>query len=249
MKKTPRKLLSLFPVVFLGMQSVHSATAVLSATLTTTIYSEGELSNSLGDYFFAGNTALGDSRRALIEFDFSALNNVQINSVTLEISMNQSIAGSETVSIYRTTSLWDQGTSDAPGGEGAGTAATVGDPTWLYRESDGVGGGVLWSTAGGDFVSSTSAQTAVGSNGDYQWSSSGLVTDVQAWVDGTADNYGWTIIGNELSDTTAKRFAATGASAPSLIIDYTTIPEPSSTILLGVGALVLVGNRQRNQKG
>lgn len=68
--------------------------------------------------------------------------------------------------------------------------------------------------------------TAAG--GFVNWSGAGLVADVQAWVDGSASNYGWLLIApnaENLAATAFNRFYssdyATAASRPKLVIEYT----------------------------
>jgi hypothetical protein len=54
--------------------------------------------------------------------------------------------------------------------------------------------------------------------------SAGLVADVQAWVNGTAPNFGWILLGNETPIATAKRFDSSENSntsfRPRLVVEY-----------------------------
>jgi hypothetical protein len=54
------------------------------------------------------------------------------------------------------------------------------------------------------------------------YNSTSLVTDVQAWVNGTTNN-GWLLRGTEASTFTVKRFLTreAGAGAPTLTVVYT----------------------------
>ncbi len=68
--------------------------------------------------------------------------------------------------------------------------------------------------------------------GAYTWSSTAqLVGDVQFWLDSPATNFGWTIVGDESTIGTAKRFDSLEgiieARRPRLTISFT--PEPSAT--------------------
>jgi hypothetical protein len=57
-----------------------------------------------------------------------------------------------------------------------------------------------------------------------------MVADVQAWVDGAEGNFGWILVGDESTATTAKRFNSvqnlTVDNRPSLTIVFT----PPSTV-------------------
>ncbi|MCL4211824.1 MAG: hypothetical protein KJZ68_14310, partial [Phycisphaerales bacterium] len=60
----------------------------------------------------------------------------------------------------------------------------------------------------------------------YTWgSTSGMVGDVQGWLDNPAANFGWVLIGNEAVSVTAKRFDSrenpVPENRPVLIVDYT----------------------------
>lgn len=182
----------------------------------------GTLSNGAGEYFFAGRTDNGDIRRGLLAFDLSAIPpGAIINSVSLQLNMSRTIAGNENVTLHRVNADWGQGTSDAPSREGECATATPGDATWLHAFSAATN----WATSGGDFVAVASATTSVGGTGPYTWTSAQMATDVQLWVDSSAQNFGWLVRGNEAAATTAKRFdsreRAGGTGIPRLTVDYT----------------------------
>ena len=129
-----------------------------------------------------------------------------------------------------------------------------GDATWLHTDFDSA----VWTVPGGDFNPFASAVTAVGSESlFYTWSGPGLLDDLQYWLDNPALNYGWVIIGDELTAGSAKRFDSrerfdfdfdTGRrTAPILSIQYTVIPEPAAALLLAFGGL-LVFSAPRNRR-
>ncbi|MCL4209692.1 MAG: hypothetical protein KJZ68_03420, partial [Phycisphaerales bacterium] len=96
-----------------------------------------------------------------------------------------------------------------------------GDATWLHRFHDTV----FWTQPGGDYVAAASASRVVGGLGAYVWGSTpAMVADVQAWLDNPGSNFGWIVIGDESTTTTAKRFDSrehpTQANRPRLTIDY-----------------------------
>jgi hypothetical protein len=196
-------------------------TVTLEPARDNTLYSEsGNISNGAGEYLFAGTIQRGDARRAVLAFDMSGIPpGATVLTATLTLTMSRSIAGETAVSLHALQRDWGEGASDAVGEEGAGAAAEPGDATWLHTFFDTD----LWATPGGDFEATPSATTPVGGNGAYTWSSPGLLADVQAWVGGEADNFGWILIGDETTDTTAKRFnsrESAAATRPSLMLTY-----------------------------
>ncbi|HYW81276.1 MAG TPA: hypothetical protein VE890_16955 [Thermoguttaceae bacterium] len=102
---------------------------------------------------------------------------------------------------------------------------------------------------GGPFDDARALVFGVGSGiGDVlDWSNPGMIDDVQAWVDGSKDNFGWILIGEEWI-TDADRSGSKPASSkidffsresagpyntpPTLSVSYTVVPEPGSVSLL-----------------
>lgn len=201
-------------------------TVTLTATKDNTLYEDpsGALSNGSGNHLFVGRTASGGGaliRRGLVQFDLSPIipPASTIVSATLTMTMSKTISGPTDVSLHRVTTDWGAGASDAPGAEGAGTAAQPGDATWLHAFFDAA----LWSTAGGDFIGMVSGTTAVGSEGVYTWRDERMEEDLQRWSFDPASNYGWILIGDESAATTAKRFDASNmssASGPQLVVQF-----------------------------
>lgn len=219
----------------------------LGASADTTIYSNlPTFANGSGSFLFAGQTGGNGDRRALIEFDFSAIPaGAQITAVELTLHLSRESfqnPGATSVSLHTATSDWAAGASDAAGGEGSGAPAANGEATW----SDNFFGSSMWNTPGGDFTASASASTAVDNVGFYTWSSDGLVSDVQAWIDGSADNHGWFLIGGSNS-LDARRFDssenANAAFRPVLSVSY--VPTPGA---LATGGLVLLGAARRRRR-
>jgi hypothetical protein len=88
-------------------------------------------------------------------------------------------------------------------GDGQGFAAQAGDATWANRFYSPTLP-IPWTNAGGDFISTTSAETTVGAttNTGYIWlSTPTLVADVQGWVDNPSSNFGWLLKNNDEVDT------------------------------------------------
>lgn len=213
----------------------HVPTDVLTATLGSsadnTLYEDpnGSLSNGAGQYFFAGRTnqASNSIRRGLIRFDVSSSlpPTATIVGATLQLAMSQTAAGPQPIELRRVTASWGEGSSNAiTMGGGGGAPATPNDATWLHRFYSST----LWTTPGGDFVSTASATMTVGSDGAYSWSAPGMISDVQMWLDAPATNEGWLVLGNELTAGTTKRFDTKENSdpnaRPSLVITYLLLP-------------------------
>ena len=74
-------------------------------------------------------------------------------------------------------------------------------------------------------------------------------SDVQSWLNNAGTNFGWLLHGNEATSQSVKVFASSEAAAgqPSLIINYTAVPEPSST-MLAAGALFSAGRRRKTAR-
>jgi len=147
-----------------------------------TIYQDnGTFSNGAGSWFIAGrnNDGTGYIRRALIQFDLSAIpSNATINAVTLTMVNDRGKSGTQTVSLYRATAAWGEGTSNSNADPGKGVAATTNDATWTHRLYPTN----LWTTPGGDRVATVTASTGVGNSGTYNWTSAQMISDVQTWV-------------------------------------------------------------------
>ena len=209
---------------------VHTAAAVqvtVSAARDNTLYEypDGIFSNGAGDYFFAGrNNQAGPSiRRGVIAFDVASAipADSTINGVTLTLYMSRTTAGPADVSLHRLTADWGETTTDASGQEGSGANTEPGDASWVHTFYDTQ----FWATPGGDFLPAVSATTSVNSVGFYSWTGVGLVADVQSWLNNSAQQFGWILIGDESILHTAKRFNSrthgTTTRRPQLVIDYT----------------------------
>ena len=209
-------------------------TMVLSPSKDNTLYEDasGSLSNGRGQHFFVGKTGATTNRirRGVIAFDVAGgiPAGSTIDSVTLTLHMSRTQAGAQTVSVRRLLGDWGEGSSDAPSNEGGGTTASSGDATWTHSFFVTAS----WNAPGGDFQGSTRASASVGGVEFYSWSSAGLVSDVQGWLDDPSSNSGWLLQGNESQDQTTKRFDSrqnpVAANRPTLTVQYTP-PPPTPT--------------------
>jgi hypothetical protein len=208
-----------------ALAATHAAAGQLQVNPlkdNTLIYSaDGSTSHGAGQHFFAGRTGQGspiDLRRGLLAFDVSAIpSGSTISSVTLRLYLDRSSDSADrSVSLHRVLQDWGEGTSAGGGtgtgaGGGQGATATNGDATWKYRfyNTANPTASPAWTIEGGDFVAAASAASSVGNIQydaiAYSWAGAGLASDVQAWVNGAA-NYGWIVIGDETTFSTARRF-------------------------------------------
>ena len=228
-----------------GTVSAAPVTVTLGASKDNTLIesSTGSLSNGLGPIFVGRtNQAAGSAiRRALMAFDFSSIPaNATITSATLTLAVGQTHGAAQSMSLFRMTQDWGEGTSS---GSGSGALATTGDATWIHRFFNSS----TWNTPGGDFVATPSATTAVSGFTAQSWSSAQMASDIQAWRTSPSTNFGWILIGNETTPLTAYEFGSreSGASGPSLSVTYDApVPEPMALGLIAFAAPLLARRRR-----
>ena len=223
-------LFALILTTVLGFVAGSANAAIINITPSkdNTLYeyvpADGDKSNALGFYFFAGETAMGELRRGVLAFDIAG--NIPAGStiiaVTLSLNMSRTpLDTPRTVELHTLLADWGEGTSMAPGEEGDGAPATPNDPTWRHRFFDTI----FWTNEGGDFSATVSASQSVGAIGQYTWSSAQTIADVQSWLDDPGSNFGWLVLGDESTILTSKRFdTRESASPPVLTVQY--IPGP-----------------------
>ena len=219
-------LIGLVVLVCAGLPSTADEVTI-NPTKDNTIFSEnGDRSNGQGNSIFTGKTGgqLGTYlRRALIAFDVLAAvpEGSTIDSVSLSLRLQQQAgnANDRTVSLHRMIADWGEAGS---AGSGTGAAAQTDDATWTHRFF----GSTQWASPGGEFISGASASSSVHGVGQFtQWTSATMVSDVQGWLDDPTSNFGWIVIGDESTSTTAMRFASRetteGTQRPVLSISFT----------------------------
>jgi hypothetical protein len=204
----------------------NAGIVTLGASKDNTLYESGlgDVSNGVGQHCFVGLTAEPSLRRTVIQFDVEGALPAGASFVgaSLTMHMSKTIAGVTPVTLHRALTEWGEGASDAAGEEGVGAPAEQGDATWIYNDYNTY----YWSQWGGDFDAAPSAPAAmVGDNGHYTWGPwHGPHEDVAAWLDGSAANHGWVILGDESGGITAKRFDTrenpTEANRPVLRLYY-----------------------------
>lgn len=179
-------------------------------------------SNGGGDHIFSGVTQDSSQRRALVQFDLSAIPaGSTVTSASLRLSVNQSRPGTEPCTLHRLLADWGEGSVDAGEPGGLGAAAGTGDATWLARKS----GTDLWTQPGGDFVTTPSATGSSAVAGTTTTlTGAGLVADIQQFIGAPATNFGWILIGNEAGIHNARRFTSregTPGQRPELTVEFT----------------------------
>ncbi len=200
-------------------------TATLFPAKDNTLYEStaGAFSNGAGSFMFAGRSADGVKRRAVLAFDLSSIPaGATVTSANLTLYMSRTLLiGPIDFELHRLLASWGEGASNAVGGGGAGAASQPNDATWIHRFFSGT----LWTNPGGDFAPAVSATQSVNDVGSYTWgSTAGLVADVQGWLVDPSTNFGWILVGGETVTPSAKRFgtreAAAAAERPLLSITY-----------------------------
>jgi hypothetical protein len=226
--------------------------AVLTSGRDNTLYESaaGDISNGAGTGMFAGRSnAEADSiRRGLVWFDVAAQIPAGSTITSATLSLYQSSANTQpiSISVHRSLESWGEGTSvGGGGGGGGGAAATAGDATWLFRSFPGM----PWATPGGSFQPAASATSNVAGAGTYSWSSPQLLADIQQLLDSPATNFGWIILGDESAPGTAKRFATREETIldrrPMLMVEYTPIPAPGGFMFLSAASFSLLRRKRR----
>jgi hypothetical protein len=242
--------------------SVWSATVTIGASRDNTIFSDQTGRSGGGSPgFFVGNNNMGGTRRGLVAFNVAA--SVPAGSyitgaqLTLNVG-NSGSAGNQSINVFRLTKDWGEGTAGnsqtTVNGSGGGFTAANGDATW----NQAVLASTPWASAGGDFDPTPRATaTGIGTlSGPVSWSSTGLVADVQSWLDTPAANFGWILLSASESGTDTvrgfySREAGTGATLgiydPALqpVLSITYVPEPTIAALLCIAGPLFFWPRQR----
>src|SRR4029453_12287423 len=194
------------------------------------------MSDGVGPTMFAGKVKDADAdpgpgtrvalRRAVLEFELagSSPSGATIDSVQLTLFCDKVGQNANfNVTLNRLLSEWGEGTSNTGNSQqGRGEPATTNDATWRHTFYSSQ----FWGISGGDYTVTASATKAVGPTGTDTWgSTSGMVGDVQAWLNNASQNHGWIILSNEAVIQTTKRFAtrenATVNNRPKLVVNYT----------------------------
>lgn len=211
------------------------------------------------NFFNAGTAGNGNANRGLMQFSLSEY--IPAGSTIVNAYLTMDIVRQPTMdmavtefNLRRVLVSWGEGDKvpieeNSPG---LGAPGTEGDSTWQYRSV----GGAAWTTPGGhigiDFSANVSSTTTIYGLGDLVEfeSTPQVVADVQHWLDHPDANFGWVLLPqDERIRKSARSFASRedGSGGPVLEIEFTPVPEPATTALLGLGTLALVfALRRRN---
>lgn len=242
MRTTFRSIATTFLLACSSVSSSLSADQVALVSVADNTLIEdpaGEYSCGAAQYFFAGRVGVnggGYLRRGALRFNLSSIPaGATINAVSLKMYCSAAgLTSSYPVALKKFLLSWGEGTSVAFGGGGAD--ATVGDVTWNLRFYPGQ----PWPTPGGAFSTVTSATKNISGIAFYTWTTTpAMVADVQGWLNNSATNFGWCVVGNETTMQSAKRFdsrESTAVSArPLLTVTYTPAPPVNPNDLTGDG--------------
>ena len=167
------------------------------------------------------------ARRYLVQFDIAG--SLPAGATILGVSLNINILNiapgssfNDIQHVHRLSQAWGEGASDAglPGGQG--TAAQAGDAAWFHTFYTGG----LWTTPGGDFAPTPSGVFNFNTFGPLVFTSPGMLSDVQSWLDFPATNFGWILKDSDENSHSAQAFSTREDpfpnAAPFLVVDYTT---------------------------
>lgn len=209
--------------------------AVLGAAKDATIFDDvtgDHASGAAKDLYagLAGSQTTYPVRRALIAFDVAGAvpAGATIQSVQLRLNVTKVAPGSgaKIFELRRVTSDWNEGPT--VGQSGSGGTSQAGDVTWVHTNFPSL----LWNSPGGDFAAAASASLSIGGQGTYTFgSTTGLVADVQHWLDNPSQSFGWILRGPETGSKNARQFAARNSDTvsfrPQLTVTYA--PPVTST--------------------
>ncbi len=201
------------------------------------------------------------ARRMVLEFDLSSLpENITITDATLKftvIGTNKGGITDPTLSVFKMTTEWGEGTSNTgpswghDSGIGQGAPAQQDDTTWRHAFWPNT----TWTAPGGDFEATASAVHQMGDLDPSLESlqtvtSAGIIADVQAWADDDASNHGSILTmeddGDKKTPHIGTRENPDPNLRPTLELTYVpVIPEPSLASALAGMLALMAAFRQR----
>src|SRR5574337_511004 len=207
----------------LGLPSVEAATSTgaLTSTADTMINANATTTNngSCTVNVVNGRSATR-AQRVLVKFNVSTIpSDAAIK--TANLSLVQTATGTDALRTYnahRLTTNWSEGAVCA--------STTCASPTFgaSWSESNLSNCTTVWTTAGGDFnATATASVVNVPTTGTVTW---GIKADVQAYVLGTATNFGTLIkdsaetVGSANTHTFGMKENTTASNRPSLTVTY-----------------------------
>lgn len=162
-----------------------------------TFINDLEVNNNAGGHTHVaiGTSGNGTTRRGLFRFDVSGIPSGSIvTSATFRIDVIKTPGFNDVNSdfdLLRLLADWtegNKGSASTSGGGNVGSPASAGEVTWASAKHNEA----LWVTAGGDAETTASATTLITAVAEeFEWTSTGLVADVQHWIDSPSENFGW----------------------------------------------------------
>lgn len=230
--RTPVACAGLCVSLLLVGTRASAATQVLAPSDDTFINSQYPTNNNGGSSsIFTGSDDQGGVMRGLIRFGMPlglqgrvTVTNVQLD-MTIRALENGNPGPGAVENLQAVTQSWLQGNGVGDGlfvGE-----ACISGTTWDLSDCAAV---TYWTTAGATVAgasSGTASTAGIPIDGTVTWSSAGMISDVQSWIDVPSNNHGWRISSTtEAVAASAQRFysAESGLSAPSLAITYVCKP-------------------------
>ena len=259
---------------------------------TPSQYTDTGNASGAGPAIFAGADGSGNIKRSLVQFNLASIpagSTITSATLTLHVAQVAGSAGNSNTTtnatdrlfgLYANLQPWTEGPSNRTtvpgvGGTGQGAARQNGDVTWDYASFNSNSSlAVLWNngnSTGGNFSSTESDQLdvpvgatlAIGGALTFP-TSSGLVADVQNWLDDPSSNDGWLLKSDnlELTPTSFLGFwtreaVSEGndpniAVAPFITVTFTppagAAPEPASLGLIALAAPALLIRRRRQSR-
>lgn len=226
--------LSALVVIAAPLSETLALTTNLVPVADTSLFEQNP-NNNLGgmDVVIAGTIALGKHSRALLKFDIAAAlpANAAVSSVILNLSVAVAHGANQDYRLHRVLRDWGEGDGSGGGGGSSvqGGPADANEATWSARFHPGVLWTVPGSQAGSDYVATSSANATMGLSA-LTFSSLGMASDIQMWLDSPSTNFGWMLmIANEGLTGTASRIPSREAAVgmPRLSIDYSVSSTPA----------------------
>jgi hypothetical protein len=227
--------LAVSSLVLASIPAAESAVVTINPNRDNSIFEDNPAASCAIGPLFSGQTGAFGVRRALLRFDVagnlpagSTVTNVQVG-MAIQMSGPAS-APTDGYSLHRLQADWGEGASECSVGTGGG--ADVGDATFQYAKY----ATEAWTLLGGDFNATASGSLAMPTSGTATFgSAAGLVADVQSWLNQPSTNFGWILLGNEVTARSARSFSSHDfGGGPSLRIEYNPPAGPPPAVPDGV---------------
>jgi hypothetical protein len=230
----PFLVLLLVPFSLLPTATAQTTVQIQSRKDNSMWSPSGTRSNGSGSHMFAGMDGTGSERHALIAFDVASRVPAGARVVDASLSLYCSRwngASPLRILLHRALADWGEGTSNAPGQEGQGAAATTNDVTWLHRFYPNT----FWTTPGGDYAPVPSGWSDTVYQGNT-FRGPGMAADVQSWLDNPSANFGWLLKTQVPNYRDVRRFDTRESTSNRPVLTVTYIVRGAGTTF-GAGCL------------